>query len=529
MVADLRAGFLPQRKQYIAISCPADHVFFGGAVGGGKSAWLLNHTGIQAIQYPGSKHLILRRKTKELRSLIREFRRWFPREVCTLNQNEKQFTFTTSEHPVHGPSLVTFGHMYRDETVADYYSEEYDSISWDEATHFTRFMRTEMEIRLRAPNTRPYRLQMRYGSNPGNVGHYDFKREFVRPPDRDVELLYFWDVTGTSTLLDGTTIEGAWQPFPPGMRGRPLPYIVWRPEKTAEYEQVNEQRVLLGLEPLEGVPSRCYIPSVIQDNQFLFNDAAYLGRLMKLPRKRLRAMVGGDWDAIEGQYFESFDPTVHVIAGGYDPAPNATCWRSLDWGQQAPLACYWHTYDEDWGMVVTYRELYQAGLSDREACRLIQEYTPASERIFGTYADPSMWIGFRHEETQSHAEAYEEFGVPLLKANNSRRHVQNKMRGMLDMNRATGKPYWAITADCLDAIRTLPTLISSERDPEIINDEGEDHAQAAIAYGLAAEPSFIYRRSSRGIVVEAVEDRDAYGLPRAYDSAEVLSIPGAYR
>jgi hypothetical protein len=243
---------------------------------------------------------------------------------------------------------VRFGHLHRDENVADYYSEEFDSINWDEASHFTRFMRTEMEIRLRAPNSRRYRLQMRYGSNPGNVGHYDFKREFVRPSDRDVELLYYWDTSETSYLLDGTAIEGKWMPFPPGFRGTPAPYIVWRPEPDEVFDEINRQRALLGDELMEGMPSRCYIPSRLQDNTYLFNDPAYIVRqVAKLSPQRLRAMIGGDWDAIEGQYFESFDPRTHVIPADYLPKPGALCWRSLDWGQAAPLACYWHTYDQD--------------------------------------------------------------------------------------------------------------------------------------------------------------------------------------
>jgi hypothetical protein len=138
-----------------------------------------------------------------------------------------------------------------------------------------------------------------------------------------------------------------------------------------------------------------------------------------------------------------------------------------------------------------------------------------------------MWIGFRHDDTQSHAEAYAEAGVPLAKANNARRYVQNNMRDMLEINHATGRPHWALTADCVNAIRTIPTLVASDLDPEIIDDDSEDHAAAAICYGLAAKPSSVYQHQGAGIVVlQDASQIDPWGLPMMHDSRDVLAPAG---
>jgi hypothetical protein len=494
--------------------------------GGGWQVHLAGQPhGLQAIEYPGSQHLILRRKTKELRSLMREFRRWFPKEMATLNLNRMEFTFTLAAgHPPHPRTQhrALRPSLHRDENVADYYSEEFDSINWDEASTSRASCAPRWKSACVPPTAAATGCRCATAPTPATSGTTTSSASSCARPTAT------WNCSGTGTPAKPATCSTARPSRAPGCPSR-LASAARRslhrvaPERDEQFEQINAQRELLGIEPLPGMPTRCYIPSVIQDNRFLFNDPAYLAGLMTLPKKRLRAMVGGDWDAIEGQYFEAFDPKLHVIPASYVPAPGATCWRSLDWGQQAPLACYWHTYDQHLTMVLTYRELYQARLSDREACALIQEMTPASERIFGTYADPSMWIGARHEETQSHAEAYEEYGVPLLKANNSRRFGWNKLREVLELNRETGHPHWAITADCVNAIRTLPTLIASEKDPEIVDDDGEDHAGDALRYGLVAEPSLIYRRGGTGIIVAEQPDDDPFGLPPMYDSREMLA------
>ena len=54
------------RKQREFIEAGADEVFYGGAAGGGKSFAQVIDALLYALQYPGSRQLILRRSFPEL-------------------------------------------------------------------------------------------------------------------------------------------------------------------------------------------------------------------------------------------------------------------------------------------------------------------------------------------------------------------------------------------------------------------------------------------------------------------------------
>jgi phage terminase large subunit len=43
------------------------------------------------------------------------------------------------------------------------------------------------------------------------------------------------------------------------------------------------------------------------------NDPDYVRVLENLPEDRKKAMLYGNWDVFEGQYFQEFDRQVHVI------------------------------------------------------------------------------------------------------------------------------------------------------------------------------------------------------------------------
>ena len=62
MILDLSVS----QKQLAFLEAKADEVLFGGAAGGGKSYAQLIDALLYALQYPGSKQLILRRTLPEL-------------------------------------------------------------------------------------------------------------------------------------------------------------------------------------------------------------------------------------------------------------------------------------------------------------------------------------------------------------------------------------------------------------------------------------------------------------------------------
>ena len=76
------------RKQKLFIDAKESEVLFGGAAGGGKSYGQMVDALLFALQYRGSKQLILRRTFSELeKSLIRTSLALFPREIYTFNSS----------------------------------------------------------------------------------------------------------------------------------------------------------------------------------------------------------------------------------------------------------------------------------------------------------------------------------------------------------------------------------------------------------------------------------------------------------
>ena len=135
--------------------------------------------------------------------------------------------------------------------------------------------------------------------------------------------------------------------IPPGTRGAPKPYQVWRPEATEEHLQ-------LGTTPR----TRCFIPATVDDNRYI--DAEYKSALLELPEAKKQALLYGDWDTYEGQFFAEFTEDTHVI-DPISPQPHWPKWRGLDHGFYDPLVCIWFTMNPEDGQIIGYRELYKGG------------------------------------------------------------------------------------------------------------------------------------------------------------------------
>ena len=224
-----------------------------------------------------------------------------------------------------------------------------------------------------------------------------------------------------------------------------------------------------------------FVKALPKDNPYLPEE--YWEELRTLPPDLYRAWVEGDWDVFEGQAFPIWRRDKHVI----QPKPLPEWWprwRAVDWGYNQPFCCLWFCKDPDNGRVYVYRELYAAGLSDKQQALAILEATPPAEDIQATYADPSMWAR-RHMEDQvtSTADIYARYGVALTKANNDRLAGKRAVDRML-MDLPDGEPGLQVFENCRNLIRTLPALPYDETHVEDVDTDAEDHAYDALRYGL---------------------------------------------
>lgn len=227
-----------------------------------------------------------------------------------------------------------------------------------------------------------------------------------------------------------------------------------------------------------------FIRALPKDNPYLTDD--YWDDLNSQPPQLYRAWVEGDWDAFEGQAFSEWRRDRHILGMDelFTPPAHWPKWRAIDWGFAKPWCCLWMTKDIDTDRIYVYRELYIAGLTDKQQAKAIKENTPLEEVIHITYADPSMWTKKNIEDVvTSTADIYAAHGVVLTKADNDRLGGKRKVhRALADM--PDGMPGLRVFPQCVNLIRTLPSLPLDKTRVEDVDTDAEDHAYDTLRYGL---------------------------------------------
>ncbi len=310
------------------------------------------------------------------------------------------FKFNASAHFgkfING-SIIDFGYCAGESDVYQYQSAEYDVIRFDELTHFTEMQYIYLLSRVRGTNGYP--KQIKSSTNPGGVGHSWVKERFVdaAPP-------------GESFIgKDGMT--------------------------------------------------RIFIPSFLEDNSFLSKgDPRYTGRLDALPERERRALLYGEWDIFDGQYFNEFSRERHVI----EPFPIPKEWRkyiTLDYGLDR-LAVLWIAISPE-GVSYVYREYCRSNLTISEAASAILESTPEGEDIYATLAPPDLWN--RTQVTgKSKASIFADSGVLFTKTSNDRECGWLAIKELL--REGEDGPKIKFFRNCTEIIRCLPALVIDRLKP----------------------------------------------------------------
>ncbi len=359
------------------------------------------------------------------------------------------YTYSSVNHKmtfVNG-SFIEFGYIANDSDVTNYQSAEYDIIRFDELTHFTEYQYKYMRSRLRGVNKFP--KQIKSSTNPGSKGHSWVKTMFINP----------------------------------GIPGKPF---------------------------RKGDTTFLFIPARVEENKFLMeNDPSYIKRLESLPLSEKKALLYGDWDIFEGQFFSEFKNNIehyedridtHVIAP-FTPPPEWTIMRSFDFGYARPFSVAWWAIDFD-GRLYRILELY--GCARDEGGFYIPnrgvKWTP--EKIFSKVselekshawlkgkeisgvADPSIWDKSRGTSVYETAES---FGIYFDKGDNNRipGWMQVHYRLNFDENKI---PMMYVFSNCEGFIKTFPSLVFSKTHPEDLDTEGEDHIADEVRYMCMAKP-----------------------------------------
>lgn len=414
-----------QEKQSQFHYADADEVLYGGAAGGGKSEAIIWDAVTFCMEFNQVKVAIFRRTFPELeKSIILRFMEKVPRKWFNYNRQQQRITFKENG------SMIEFNHCQYDTDVFKYQSAEYDRIYFDELTHFNEYVYQYLRSRLRTTKKEVH-PQIKSASNPGNIGHLWVKKRFID---------------------DAKVGE-----------------VIKRHDPASNVDFTTQ-----------------FIPAKVYDNKYIMeNDPAYIKRLMQLPEDERKALLDGDWNVFQGQFFTEWRNDLHTS----EPFEIPTGWRrfrTMDWGYSQPTCVLWMAIDND-KRIWVYKELYVTQTNDIDLAIMIKDYT-GDERIEYTIADPSLWSVTQFEKGESIAMRLMHNGIPLIKGDNNRLSGASTFHSYLALNSRDHKPNVIFFNTCYNCLRTIPALIHDHKRPEDVDTDSEDHAYDSARYGLMAHP-----------------------------------------
>jgi hypothetical protein len=443
----------PQTEAITADWCP--ELLYGGAVGGGKSDFLLGDY-LQDVPTYGMawRGILLRRTYPELEELMFRSREMYPQTGAKWNEQKKQWVWPNGAN-------LKLRYCESDKDVLRYQGHQYTWIGWDELTQWpTLFPYRYLRSRLRSAHQVPTK-RIRAASNPGGPGHLEVKAYFVDPAPGG-----FVPVVDPHTSLE-----------------------------------------------------RMFIPSRLDNNLILMQrDPTYLQRVKGLGSDTLvKALLDGDWSIIEGAFFDCWSSSRHVIRPFTIPG-HWLRFRSMDWGFASPFSVgWWAVPSDDYqhpdgriiprGAMVRYREWYgvkhENGLAvPNVGLRLTADEVAdgirareTSENISYGVLDPSA---FDQNGGPSIAERMMGRGVVFRRADNKRAGtkgalggwdmMRHRMKGQQFEDGTDGDPMLYVFSTCSDFIRTVPVLQHDKDHPEDLDTDMEDHAGDETRYGCMSRP-----------------------------------------
>lgn len=397
-------------------------------------AWLLQYT-----YHPQFRGLVLRRNSEDLRD-------WADRadQLYSQLENPAVKRGNPPEYRFRSGAIIRTGHLNDEDAYTKYQGHEYQLILIEELTQIPQlkqYLRILSSARSVIPELVP---QVFLTTNPGGKGHLWVKERFVDPAQ------------------PGTTI---WE------NGR----------------------------------SRVFIPATMDDNPTLMdNDPQYVANIESLKESDYETYMAwryGDWDRFAGQVFKEFNRAYHVIEPVLPTKGNIFLW--MDWGysENSAFAAYLSTVieqisprGEKYNQVITFREWYDNQKDPEEWARIIYkdcnkmgikpELGIADPAMFNPKTDGSTSIS--NMMTKEWQRLNKKLWISLIKGNNTR---TGRIGGVAIMHKWLSKPhtlpYWVMTSNCTNLIRTLPALVHDENNVEDVDTEQEDHAYDACRYGLS--------------------------------------------
>lgn len=410
-------------RQTLFHQANCDEVLYGGAAGGGKSAAIVAEGITLALEYPGIPIDFFRRTIPELKGTI--LPEIYKQAGSYINAGFMTWHGQDRQFRLSNGSLLNLNYLDTDADIYRYQGREMPIILVDELTQFPQAWIEYLKTRNRTSNPN-YPVKFMAGSNPGGVGHGWVKTRFidVAPPE--------------TPYTDNETGE-----------------------------------------------TRIYIPAKVDDHPLEAFRKSYTKKLNAITDPDLkRALRDGDWDVFAGQVFTEWSRNKHVVEPFHIPE-HWSKWRSMDYGNHN--ATLWFAKDPASERIYVYREHYTTSFQPVSQTAQEIRQLEAGENVSFGLADPAIWKGAGdHNTGDAVAQMFEKEKVYWQPANNDRIAGKTLVHEMLSVAK-DGLPKMQVFSNCLNLIRTLPSLPYDKNRVEDVDTKAEDHLYDALRYGLMSQ------------------------------------------
>ncbi len=438
--------------QLLAVTCPVDELLVGGTRGGGKTDVLIGrHLGGVEKYGRNWNGLIIRRRYKD----FNEMRRRWDELISNGVPAERVGGENQANYIRFGNGAVVAMMAFQTlQQLDDIQGHQYPLVSVDECTNFPWF--NKLMDKLSGVNRSPHGIptQIFCTGNPGGPGHAQVKSYFR---------------LGQGGVRPGTIFRG------------------------------------------ESGMSRVFIPSFLRDNKILVEaDPKYAARLAAISDPALRkAWLEGDWDVYIGQ---AFDITERHIVEPMPVPPHAAIYMTFDWGFGKPFSIGWWWLDGE-DRIYRFAEWYGWNGIEDEGLRmedsLIAEGIHEREHKMGVagrpiirLAGPDCWNkkpDYRGGgQGPSTAEVFRDKNIILRPGDPNRELKLRAFRERIALPADPAKlPMLVVYNTCKHFLRTIPSLVYDDENPEYLDEEQELHCFDEACHVVMAR--------AKGVPVEIIE------------------------
>ena len=391
----------------------------------------------RCLKWPGTVAVVFRRTYRELEDTdIKEAMASYPKALATYNAGRHEFKLVNG-------SKILFRHCENETDRFDYSGLEAQFMYFDELTTFTQVIYDFLKTRLRAKKSLGVVPIVRSASNPGNIGHGWVKKMFV---------------------------------------------------DAGPYMEIREQEIYSEALHKSKIIRTQYIPSLATENPHITDD--YIFELEQKPQALRDALLTGSWQSFEGMVFSEWADVpshymdrkwTHVIEP-FDIPSDWPRYFGFDHGYSKPFSCGWYAMAPD-GCLYRYKEWYgckprQAnvgveltpvqiadGILEREAKEIEENI-----RVLRV-ADPAIFDKSRGDSVADQmAPGYmgRRQGVLFSKGDHARIAGKMQIHERLRFDEK-GRPKLQVFNTCREFLRTFPTLPYSQKKPEDVDSDAEDH------------------------------------------------------